>query len=332
MDDEEVVRPAASASRQETDKSRLITAVARLAQPGFAVIDGGHWTDVRAELQELGLTARSLFLGAGQDVEAAGPWLLALGQRPGVTDAVVSFVEDKPAAVFWGCHSGEQVLWHHLRTLNQARLPRAWEPTEDRDESVKAAGADGADVEDTRSEVVLFRHWDPRVLSIVLPVLDEAQYARVLGPAEGAVFIDPKELGGVGLRRMARLPDLPEAPQGMLTLGADQVAALDEGMQQRSRRRIAVYLADAAPDQVKHRDPAQVYMSVVAYEAEANGLGVQSELGRGLWAYLQVTSNVDLSRDAFVRRFLGDRSKGPTVDDRLKALYQFRGRLLREQV
>lgn len=322
MDDTERVSPAPS--DRSSGAFRLSASVTRLNRPAFAVVDGGHWSNSQAELTKQGLSARSLFLGAGRDAESAGPWLVALDQRADASSVLLAVVDDKPAAVFWGCQLGEEALWRHLRTINQVRLA-----ARDDDEDEVESGIDElkvAEANSARSEVVLFRHWDPRALSMVLPILDETQYARVLGPADEAVFHDPKALGGAGLRRMARLPSLPAAPHGMLSLDADQVAALDEGMQQRSRERIVRYLQDYAPDQTSHLDQARLHAAVAGFQVESRSLGVHGEQATGLWAYMRLTSRIDLSREPLVRRYLGDPAFGSTPEVRMEALFDQRTR------
>lgn len=67
-----------------TDLARLVAAVGRLGPPLFCVVDGAWFDDVAGEIAAAGLLARSLFLGAGAEVERAGPCLVHL---PGDGDA-----------------------------------------------------------------------------------------------------------------------------------------------------------------------------------------------------------------------------------------------------
>ena len=278
------------ASLAETDLARLRQAVGRLPQPAFAVLDGAQWNDIATELAGLGVRGRSLFLGAGETVEAAGPWLVALGQSPEAADAVLGWVADKPAAVFWGCAAGEAALWRHMRTLAQVRM---------------AGVPEG-------SEVVSFRYWDPRAVSCIVPLLDPEQYARVLGPADEVLFHDPRAMGGVGVRRAQRTPDLPVPPRGMLALTGPQVEALDADMQERSRRRIAVYLQRTSPEEAQHLTGPELERFVRDVEAEGKLAGLDSERAHGQWAYLSLTTGGALGRDG---RVLGYVKHGPGVPD-----------------
>ena len=47
---------------------------------------------------------------------------------------------------------------------------------------------------------MLFRHWNPRVLGALLPVLDEVQLSRILGPAAEITFVAP------GSKRVPAVP------------------------------------------------------------------------------------------------------------------------------
>lgn len=213
-DDEGVIVPAARAAPSPGD---LVRAVARMPGPVFAVVDGGHFDDLPAALSAAGLASRSLFLGeAGHEAELAGPWFVPIAAEGDVTK-VLGVVGDLPAVVFWSCVQGDVALYGHLRRLNMARLP-GW----------AAAGKDGPEPgngADHAYEAVLFRHWDPSVLGALLPVLDEGQFARVLGPA-GEVAFYAEDYGGV--RRVVADADWPAQPAGMLTIRSEQVGALVE--------------------------------------------------------------------------------------------------------
>lgn len=311
---------------------RLQRAVLRLPQPAFAVLDGAQWQNLPEVLEQLGLYARSLFLGANEDVAAAGPWLVALGQRERAADDVLTLLGERPAAVFWGCQAGDAALWHHLRILSQvrlARLPGDATPAADQVDGngPDTPGAGGPQPPRSGSEVVLFRHWDPRTFGSVLPLLDEAQFARVIGVADEIVLLDPPALGGLGLRRVVRDADLPMAPRGRLSLDAGQVAALDETMRERSHRRVALSLREAAPDEAATLDDAGLYRFVRASEAEGQALGLRSERAQGQWAYLALSTGGTIGREPAVRRYVA--RGGGLPDTNLDRLFEQMQRLAR---
>ena len=88
-----------------------------MPQPVFAVLDGGLFDNLPVMLAATGLTARSLFLGHGeQAAERYGPWLVNM---PWPADVVTTpdLVQGLPAAVFWSC-GDDATLYHYLRRLN----------------------------------------------------------------------------------------------------------------------------------------------------------------------------------------------------------------------
>lgn len=198
---------------------------------GFAVLDGARFADLPKLCRRERLFARSLFLDhADVEVEKAGPWLVALEQAPDATEKVLALVGEEPAAVYWCCEGGEAVLYRHLRTLKMARIP-AW--------AAKGGTAPPADGSGQEPIPVMFRHWDPRVLGALLPCLNGAQFARVLGPAGEIAFL-AVDHGGV--RRVVADAALPTAPTGLLLIRSDQMEALSLRRLDASHRRVAAYL------------------------------------------------------------------------------------------
>ena len=287
----------------------------RLDGPVFAVLDGAHWADLPAELARLHVTARSLFLGAGREAEQAGPWLAEL-QGPDMTDALVGLVWDRPAAVFWCCPAGDQALWRHLRMLGQVRL------TQDVSSGTVSPAKHGPGDKPaaSESEVVLFRYWDPRVLSDVVPVLDDSGYARLLGPAERVVFLDPRKWGGVGVRALARLPDLPIAPRGTMTLDAAQVAAVDASAQQRSNRKTAAYLERNLPELARPMGQDALLDEVARCRSIGASLGLTTERTQMKWAFIMLLTGGCAADTPAITSFIrsGPRAPDQQVDDAMR--------------
>ena len=157
----------------QDDKLRAV--LAAFPGQGFAVVDGARFENLPALCKAHRLFARSLFLDhADIEVEKAGPWLIGLAQAPDATERLLGLVGKEPAAVYWCCDMGEAILYRHLRTLNMARVP-SWSADGEAGPPDPSAA--------TTYQTVMFRHYDPRVLGSIMPVLDAAQFARVLGPA-----------------------------------------------------------------------------------------------------------------------------------------------------
>ena len=120
----------------------------------------------------------------------------------------------------------------------------------------------------------MFRHWDPRVLGALLPVLDEVQFSRILGPAVEIAFF-AMEYGGT--QRVVADPDWPLAPAGMLTIRGEQVGALTERRVEASQRRQAAYLRRVAPDHVAHLPDAELLSLAERHRQEALALGIRAD-------------------------------------------------------
>lgn len=309
--DAEVIQPQLQS--QPAVPAGLAAVVSRMPGPVFAIIDGGHFDDVRADLTAVGLSARSLFLGHGErDVERHGPWLVPV-KRPEDVGTVLALVGDLPAVVFWSCAEGDVALYGHLRRLNMARIP-TW----------AAAGKDGPEPgnnADQGYETALFRHWDPSVLGALLPVLDEGQFSRILGPA-GEVAFFAADYGGT--KRVVADPEWPMATAGMLTIRPEQVEALTGRRVEAARRRQASYLRRVAPDHVAHLQDGELVSLAERHREEALALGIRADRETFMWSFMRVTSVGDLSRDAGIARFMAEPRFGPDPETRLRQLYALR--------
>ena len=300
--------------------ARLAATVARMPPPVFAIVDGGHFDDLPSDLSAAGLMARSLFLGHGaRDVERHGPWFVTMRDTGDTGDvgAVLGIVGELPAAVFWSCPDGDVALYGHLRRLNMARIP-AW----------AAAGKIGPEPGSAGPgyETVLFRHWDPRVLGALMPVLDEEQFGRILGPA-GEIAFHTEDHGGI--RRVVNEPEWPTAPSGLLTISPDQIGALLERRISARRSRICKYLRDVTGHALDNASAADVYRHVLHSEATANELGVVTEAGHCRWAYLMYATQRQVAQKADIKDQIRNSPKGPDVE--LSALMKEALRHLRNE-
>jgi Domain of unknown function (DUF4123) len=298
------------------------------AMPGpvFAALDGGQFDDLPAELDDAKLKGRSLFLGVGDaETQKAGPWL-ADADSEAVLERLLAVIGDKPAAVFWSCPAGETALYRHLRGINEAIVPL---PRPDAEARAKEAAAQGETLAlraaDYSQERVLFRHWDPRVLCDVLPVLDEAQFAKVLGPA--ALVVIPREDGGKPFHAPA-LERVVIAPQGPLRLTIEQMQAISDARVAASRRRIADYLREVAPGETAGLDDRKLAKFVLYAEGTARGYSVETERATAIWTYMLVTSPNDFSQDWTIKRLMAARDP-MTPDERVHHLFDARLQLLK---
>lgn len=165
--------------------SKLVAAATRARQePLFAAVDGARCGDLPHLLKIQGLNGRSLFLDhADAQIEAASGWLVPLGGEADLKRLLEVSDEGCGSLVLWSCPLGEAALHRHLRTINIVRIPSAAIP-EDEQPAASEPEEEGAEKPAKPAfGNVLFRHYDPDVMASLLPLFDEAQFARIFGPA-----------------------------------------------------------------------------------------------------------------------------------------------------
>lgn len=280
--------------------------LAGMPQSLFAVMDGGLFDDLPSDLESAGISSRSLFHDdAGAGMLRAGPWLISLADSNSRLH-VERLSNQQPCAVYWSCPEGEEALWKHLRTINEIVIP------DDR--------VDGA-----TSERVLFRHWDPNVMASVLPILDEAQFARIFGPATN-ILMNAPDYGGV--KQAPRPADLPPATPGPLRIAPDQIERLKEVMLHSSRLRIARYLKGNIPSDPPGITDEFAWGATLATEKTADELGIRTERGRARWGYLSVISDNKVAEFKETREFIQNGQASP--DEQVQALMKDTIAALRE--
>lgn len=288
------------------DPARLATSLTmnldRLPQPVFAVFDGSVFDDLEDDLEAAGIACRSLFLDGGNpDIRRDGPWLVALDDTV-VREHVEALALETPCAVFWSCPDGEQALWRHLRTINEILIP---------DPNVAATGE--RIEESAKYERVLFRHWDPKVLSELIPMLGGPQLARLLGPAQALLMY-----AGGGLRRARRPDDVTKPSSSLLTLDAAQLDALENRMQSAYCERMGKHLRAMAPQETAAMTDGELHEHVMRYEASGNRLGIGQERSLALWGFLMLSSRDRFDSNPEIQAFI--RSGPGTPDENVETL------------
>jgi hypothetical protein len=195
-----------------------------------------------------------------------------------------------PAAVFWsgGADLTEQALWHHLRTINKVRIA-------DRREG-SAPGA---------LEWVIFRHCDPNVLAQTLPALDEAQFARFLGPADSVLFLpDGDYTERPGWQQARRYDGLPAPGSEPLTINESTLTAIEERRSMAIRRGVERYVREDAARALGPVSDSEIVSIVETSEISARELGIKSAENRKAWAWANLATGGAFSRDEQMREHL----------------------------
>jgi hypothetical protein len=305
----------------------------------YAVFDGALFEDVSALLAARLVTHRSLFIkSADYEMVRAGPWLAdpyvgfdptlhgmtgyALQTQPQYTgdaapplsrtpppDPVVqlslmlgvaraanwpthqaSVPSGPPAAIFWSGDSEltEDRLWRHLRTINKVRI------ADRREGAVPGA-----------YEWVIFRRGDPNVLAQTLPALDEAQFARFLGPADSVLFLpDGDYTERPGWQQAQRFEGLPAPGSEPLTINASTLTAIEERRSVTIRRGVERYLREDAARELGPVSDSEIASILETSESSAKEFGIKSAENRKTWAWANLATQGHLSREAQMREHL----------------------------
>ena len=166
-----------------------------------------------------------------------------------------------------------------------------------------------------RYELVLFRHGDPNVMAMLLPILDRAQVSRLFGAATGLV-VEAPDAGGI--RSFPRPDPLPEKPRGWLRITSEQYERLGQHELHQSRLRIIDFLHDTGDRELERATTSDLYDLVEYSERTGNTLGLESEAAHKKWAYLNHISDGQISQQSEIRDFFAQSSQMP--DKRIDTL------------
>lgn len=155
--------------------------------PVFAVLDGAQFDNLPKALFDGDFISRPLYLDRGDnnpEQVITAPHMVTLDERTEkvtgrsydeTVKALLELIDNKPAAVFWQCPEGGDVLYKHLRGINKIMIPKDALPggPEEVDE--------GSPSDETHA-MVLFRHADANVLAQTLYAMAKEEAARFYGP------------------------------------------------------------------------------------------------------------------------------------------------------
>lgn len=283
-----------------TEAAGLMALMRNWPRPVFVVIDGALLHGMPGVAAKADVFPRSLFVEHDDpDTVQAGPWFAALDERHLANLLRIEGIGT--AAVFWGGAVDEATVFRHLRSINLVDIPRPADAPPD------PFAAD--------PETVLFRHWDPSVMALTLPMLEPGQRARLFGPMDAIALYAPA-LGGV--RDARRRVEWPEPDRGRIRISAGQMDRIAAAMTDRSRRTIAAFLRDAAPAYTGGKDDQALMGFIADSDISGRALGLTTERGLARWAYLMLVSGGAIATIDPARVFL-TALPGPP-DERIGAL------------
>jgi hypothetical protein len=291
-----------------TVTARLIAEARSKMQPElFALLDGALFDDMARLLANYEIRGRPLFLEAGDaDAVASGPFLIPLDSAGQVT-AVIALVGNGRAPVIWSWPAGEPSLYRHLRTLNMAQIPRTVADDDPPDASTPVKTP-------TPMMAVIFRHWDPNVLALMLPQFTDEQRPRFFGLATSLAFQSRHDADA---SIAAHPANDTTRPGGMLVFSAEQLAAMSRFRVDLSYRRIKAYLRHIDPELVDRFDEPSLLAQIDQADRSGRALGLVSEQSLGKWTYLHLATGGAISAGDPVREAFQQSNAPPheTLDD-----------------
>lgn len=162
----------------------------------FAVVDGSQIFDLPKKLTDSDLDHQALYRGSrNASLVPVGPYLVSSYDENDLQE-IQKIVQEQPAVVWWDWPDEGPTtvnsVYSHLRRLGIIQVPsQCFDETSDRGVTS-----------------IIFRHSDPRVLSITLPELDQDQWAFFMGDAHKILF----HLPGLGLQEAPSLAELVFQP------------------------------------------------------------------------------------------------------------------------
>ncbi|QCI99229.1 DUF4123 domain-containing protein [Agrobacterium larrymoorei] len=311
-----------------TDNRQLKAVLLQANRNIFAVLDGAQFDDLPMALFDRNFIHRSLYLDRGTgpaDQLRTAPQLVWLNRTSDqkddvrdvesqiderVLDKIFDLLADRPAAVFWLCHAGADVLYRHLRSINKVLYPRP-----------AYIGRD-IDIPESGFEIVTFRHADANVMAQISSALDWNGLSRLLGPAEAFLFT-PEEDWSPKPMRVQRHDEMPFAHNGPLRIGRIELRNMARVRFEWLTRRTINYLGEYAPAHIQRVSEARLKMDVETWLREAQTSGVTGESAFRKWCYLQMLHDGRLVQSQFAVDFKARRDTAVSADERVHQMMRY---------
>ncbi|MBB4010686.1 hypothetical protein [Allorhizobium taibaishanense] len=295
----------------------------------FAVVDGGQFDDLPMALFNGNFVHRPLYLDRGvgsADQIRTAPQLVWLdrstdgGDDPDaadenlvnerVLDDLLALLNDRPAAIFWQCSDGGDVLYRHLRGINKVLYPKP--AYLDRDVQIPESGF----------EMVTFRHADANVIAQMSSALDWNGLSRLLGPAENLLFA-PEDDWSSRPMRVRRHEEMAPPYTGPLRIGRNEINAMAAVRFEWLTRRTMNYLNEYAAERAQATPEATLNTNVGTWLREAQATGITEESAFRKWCYLQLLFEGKLNQSQFAQDFRKQNNTGMSADERVHLMMKY---------
>lgn len=278
------------------------------AAPAFAVLDGAQFDNLPKALFDGDFVSRPLYLDRGEnDPEQiiTAPHMVWIDERaekvtgrpPAETiPALFDLIEDKPAAVFWQCSDGGDVLYKHLRKINKIMIPKSELP-----------GGIIGDEDDETHAMVIFRHADANVLVQTLYAMTTLEASHFYGPASSLLFSpDLNWSEGENWIRVDRSENWPKPKPGMLRLCQETIGGIygkrknmSDVLSKNDEHRLFSFIMDL--DLFKNSDEKDVRIAVRLAIKYRDHVGIKSPNGLA-WAIIINYLSIRHARFKKIRR------------------------------
>ncbi|QDH17380.1 DUF4123 domain-containing protein [Swingsia samuiensis] len=248
-------------------------------RPIFIAMDGAQFDNLPNLLRKNKIFFKSLFLDRKPgSVGRSGPFLATIAPHQG--EFFLSLPDVLNGSVFWNAQCSFDTFYRHLRTLSLVRIPSQSE-------------------EKSKTRMVVFRHFDPKTIALILPIMTLPQRARFFGPAQSLLISVPE-----GVLEAKRRSNWPEPEKGFLSFDQEKMNLITDAMKLRSHHKIAKFLRDTAPDQTKDMNDEALLKFVERSEEESKIFEVTTEAGKGRFAWLQLMSHEKFSKDPAIITYM----------------------------
>ncbi len=182
------------------------------------------------------------------DMAECAPYLAKLVPDTPFCDWVISSFWGNNWGIFALSREGIQAVRQHLRKLNMAYDPESHNP-------------------------LLFRYYDPRVLSVFLPTCDGRQCAAFFGPIQTVYAQAEGGEGVLGFMRNGQAGPVGESPQSILFIRPEQMEVFRQSAALRFENEMVSHCREFAPELGRDIGEDQLRLSVRDGISRANSYG-----------------------------------------------------------
>lgn len=276
----------------------------------FAVVDAAHFDHLQDDLIAARLRFDPLYLDEIDDPSiASGPHLVH-PTGPRQIARIRALTDAFPACVWWcwpDMPNAGEAIHRHLRSLAMAEIPvDRFDAATDHDEQ-----HDGW-------EAVLLRHGDANVMMDLLPILYDAQIARVFGDAE-AIMIAAPQYGTI--RTFERPAGLPPPERSMLRLDHAQYEAFGERRLEALRPIVEDYLVRALPQCRAEQGSPDFDDGIMYLLRLGRSHGLRAVRAYCRWTMMNVSAGIGSPACERLAAAIQESSLAPIPDGRMDRLY-----------